>query len=149
MRPRSAARAVALQALYQFDLRGEDFAPELQTFLRDWAADSEVRAYAVLLIEGCRLALDEINDAVSAAAENWDLSRMAAVDRAILRIGAYELLYGQDVPPRVAVDEAIRLAKRFSTDDSGRFINGVLDKIMADAAPGARRGAPPEQDPDD
>lgn len=132
MRSRSAARAVALQALYQFDLRGEDVADDLEGFLREWARDAETRAYAARLIEGCRLAQDELDEAIGAIAENWALSRMPAVDRAILRLGAYELRYVDDVPERVAISEAIRLAKRFSTAESGAFINGILDKLMAD-----------------
>ena len=131
MRSRSTARAVALQALYQFDLRGEDFSDELDGFLREWGRDPDTRAYAAKLIEGCRLAQDELDEAISGAAENWSLPRMAAVDRAILRIGTFELRYADDVPSPVVLDEAIRLAKRFSTAESGAFINGILDKLAA------------------
>lgn len=133
MRPRSLGRAIALQALYQFDLRGEDFAASLPHFLREWGDNAEACAYAAELIEGCRLTMPELDAAIAGKATNWELSRMAAVDRAILRIGAYELIHGPDVPPKVAIDEAVRLAKKYSTEDSSAFVNGVLDKIMADA----------------
>ena len=134
MRKRSAARVAALQALYQFDLRGEEFAPHLAGFLMEWAKGEEARKYAALLVEGCRLAIAELDADIADKAVNWDISRMPAVDRAILRMGAYELLYAPDVPPKAAIDEAIRLAKKYSTQDSSRFINGILDNIMADAA---------------
>ncbi|HRU04410.1 MAG TPA: transcription antitermination factor NusB [Candidatus Brocadiia bacterium] len=132
MRARSAARAVALQALYQFDLRGEEFSSHLAGFLSDWIRDPASREYAKALIEGCRLSQGEVDEIIAAASENWDLARMSAVDRAILRIGVYEMIYGRDVPPKTAIDEAVRLAKKFSAEDSSRFINGVLDRIMKD-----------------
>jgi len=134
VRRRSLARAIALQALYQFDLRGEEFANLLEHFLMEWSQDAETRDYARELIEGCRLALAELDAAITERAEHWELGRMAAVDRNVLRIGCYELKYGRDVPPKVAVDEAIRLAKRYSTEESSSFVNGVLDRIMKDVA---------------
>ena len=140
MRPRSAARAVALQALYQFDLRGEEFAPYLAGFLMEWASDRETRSYARELIEGCRLVMDELDESIAAHAEHWDIRRMPAVDRAVLRIGTYELRYSPDVPPKVALDEAIRLAKKYGGEDSGRFVNGLLDKIMAQTGRSSKRG---------
>ena len=132
MRTRSAARAIALQALYQFDMRGEEFSGGLADFMAQWGREPATQEYARELIEGCRLAQSELDAAIKAKADNWGLSRMAAVDRTILRIGAYELIYGTDIPPKVAIDEAIRLAKKYSTEDSSAFVNGVLDQIMAD-----------------
>jgi len=141
LRPRSLARVMALQALYQFDLRGEDFAEALADFVNEWGDDPAARSYAIELVEGCRLAMPELDAAITAKATHWDLARMPAVDRAILRIGAYELLYGADVPPKVAIDEAVRLAKKYSTEDSSAFVNGVLDKIMGDVT-GRSKGRP-------
>lgn len=138
MRRRSAARAIALQALYQFDLRGDEFSSQLQNFLRGWARDEETLSYANQLVEGCRLAMPELDHLIREKAENWDLARMPAVDRALLRMATYELLYSPDVPAKVAIDEAIRLAKKYSTEESGRFVNAVLDKIMADQIRGER-----------
>jgi len=132
LRKRSAARAIALQALYQFDLRGEEFAGHLREFLAEWSQDKEVRAHALSLVEGCRLVLPDLDAAISSRARNWVLSRMPAIDRCILRLGAYELLYASDVPPKSAIDEAVRLAKKYSTEDSSAFVNGVLDKVMSD-----------------
>ena len=132
VRRRSLARAIALQALYQFDLQGEDFRPHLRDFLREWSQDADTRDYALKLVEGCRLARDELDRLIRERAENWDLSRMSVVDRNILRLGVYELRYEPDVPPKVAVNEAIRLAKTFGSVESGAFVNGVLDRVMAD-----------------
>jgi transcription antitermination factor NusB len=139
LRRRSQARAIAVQALYQFDLQGEDFSRGLTAFIREWSQDNEVREYARLLVEGCRMALPDLDAMIAAKAANWDLRRMAAVDRNILRVGAYELVYGSGVPPKTAVDEAVRLAKKYSTEESSAFVNGVLDKIMADVAGRAER----------
>jgi len=140
MRKTTASRVLAVQALYQFDLRGEPFLKELADFLKSSSDNAEVIALAVGLFRGCADHADEIDACIGAVAEHWDLSRMAAVDRAILRLGAHELLYRPEVPPKVAIDEAIRLAKKFSTAESGAFVNGILDRIMA--AQTGRTGAP-------
>ena len=120
-----------MQALYQLDLRGPAFLEGLDEFLRDSSKEAEVIAWASALAYGCIEKRDSLDAAITAAAEHWDVTRMAAVDRAIIRLGAYELLHRPDVPPKVAIDEAIRLAKKFSTAESGAFVNGVLDKVMA------------------
>ncbi len=137
MRKKTAARILAVQALYQLDLRGLGFLDELDGFLRSNAPDEEVRLFAEDLVRGLHDQVKEIDAAIAAAAKNWDVSRMVAVDRAILRLGTYELLHRADVPPKVAINEAIRLAKMFSTADSGAFVNGVLDRIMTGRLPPA------------
>ena len=131
MHSRSAARAVALQALYQFDLRGDEFEPHLQGFLRNWARGEATRCHAERLVGGCRMAKPELDELIAQKARNWALDRMSAVDRSILRLAAYEMLYEPDVPPKVAIDEAVRLAKRYGSEESGAFVNGVLDQILA------------------
>lgn len=144
MRKKTAARVLAVQALYQVDLRGKDFLAELDAFLRGASEDEEVRMFAEDLVKGLLEKQDSVDAAIAGAAENWDVSRMAAVDRAILRLGVHELLHRPDVPPKVAIDEAIRLAKKFSTRESGAFVNGVMDKVMnAHLPPAARsQGSP-------
>lgn len=142
MRKETAARVLAIQALYQRDLRGGVFMDELDAFFEASAKGEEVIGMARELVHGCVEAQDELDARIAQVAEHWDVSRMAAVDRAIMRLGAYELLHKPDVPPKVAVDEAIRLAKRFSTADSGAFVNGILDKIMS---PSARTRSNPER----
>ena len=141
MRKKTSARILAVQALYQLDLRGPGFLGELDEFLRSNAADEEVRLYAEDLVRGLHDQVKEVDAAIAGAAKNWDVSRMAAVDRAILRLGTYELLHRPDVPPKVAINEAIRLAKMFSTADSGAFVNGVLDRIMTERLPAAKGAA--------
>jgi N utilization substance protein B len=135
MRTKTARRVLALQALYQFDLHGPDFVKDLPAFLRDAAKDEPSFAFARELVEGWLGHRDNVDARIAEAAEHWDVARMAAVDRAILRLGAYELLHQPDLPPKVAIDEAIRLAKKFSTAESGAFVNGILDRIMAAHAP--------------
>jgi N utilization substance protein B len=131
MRKTTAARILAVQALYQWDLRGALFLKELPDFLRGSSEDADVIALAEELFHGCAEHCEEIDGALAACAEHYDLSRMAAVDRAILRLGAYELLHRSDLPPKVAIDEAIRIAQKFSTAESGGFVNGILDRVMA------------------
>ena len=143
MRKKTAGRVLAVQALYQLDLRGNAFQEVIDEFLEDSAKDEEIRALAAELVHGCVEKRDELDARIAGVAEHWDIARMAIVDRCILRVGTYELLHRPDVPPKVAIDEAIRLAKKFSTAASGAFVNGLLDRIMTarrDSAP------PPEED---
>jgi len=140
MRKRTLARQAALQALYQWDVQGDEFAAQLDRFLQEWAKAPEVADFARELVEGVRSNLPEIDKAISAVARNWSLDRMAAVDRTVLRLGAYELLHRDDIPPNVSINEAVDLAKKFSTKDSGAFVNGVLDHIMT-GAPKKAKGA--------
>lgn len=141
MRKRTAARRLALQALYQWDLRGDDFLAELPHFLASWARTEEESAFARELVLGCRAHLAEIDARLQALARNWSLGRMAVIDRNILRLAAYELMYRPDIPPKVAIDEAVGLAKRFSTEESGAFVNGILDPLMTSLEADGRSGA--------
>lgn len=131
MRKRTLARELALQSLYQLDLRGGDAEPDLGGFLEESTGDSEVLAFARELTRGSWERRDAIDRELAAVAENWDLKRMAPVDRNILRLGAYELLYQPETPPSVSINEAVDLAKKFSTAQSGAFVNGILDKVRA------------------
>lgn len=134
MRKRTLARQAALQALYQWDVQGDAFAAQLDRFLQEWAKAPDVADFARELVEGVRVCLPELDKAISGVARNWSLDRMPVVDRTILRLGVYELLYRDDIPANVSINEAIDLAKKFSTKDSGAFVNGVLDHIMTGAA---------------
>jgi transcription antitermination protein NusB len=125
---RSKARKRAVDILFEADLRGED--PVTLVAGRVGSADvPPVNDYTVTLVEGVTAHQARIDDLISEHAEGWTLQRMPAVDRAVLRIGLYELLWATDVPDAVAIDEAIELAKGLSTDDSPRFVNGVLGRI--------------------
>ncbi len=129
MRRRTKARQLALQFLYQFDLRSQEILEQKEIFIAENETSAEVKKYAKELIDGCLLYWEEIDAAITKVAKNWDISRMAVVDRTVLRIAVYELLYREDVPQKVAINEAINLGKRFSTEHSGAFINGILDNL--------------------
>jgi transcription antitermination factor NusB len=137
VKQRTRARELALQFLYQIDLRGRDLAGEAEDFLREEEKDRGVRAFAMQLIAGTLEHEAELNRAIQSVAQNWDIARMAVVDRNVLRMAAYELLHCKDIPPKVAINEAIEIGKRYSTQNSGAFINGILDKIKSRFAEGA------------
>jgi transcription antitermination factor NusB len=133
MRSRTRARELALQFLFQLDVQGDELREQLDAFLAasldGKAGGEEARAYAVRVVDGVRTHREAIDTLIRDAARNWDIARMAAVDRNALRIGCYELLHEQDVPMKVAINEAIELGKRYSTASSGAFVNGILDRI--------------------
>jgi len=129
LRKRTRARELALQALYQIDLRKDLLDSEIDRFLESEADDPGMFNFARDLVQGCREKLEEIDTAIKAVAENWDIHRMAVLDRNILRLAVYELKYLEDVPPKVTINEGVELGKRFSTASSGAFINGILDRI--------------------
>jgi len=130
LRKRTRARELALQLLYMADVQGADALEQADEFLREHGhGDEEVAAYARKLVGGTWERRDEIDAIVSAAAQNWQLHRMAIVDRNILRLSIYEMVFSGEVPAKVAINEAIELGKRFSTQLSGAFINGILDRV--------------------
>jgi N utilization substance protein B len=130
VKKRTKARDLALQYLYQLDLCGPDLAPVAREFIHGEDGDEETRRFAMRLIEGTLENRPEIDRTVQGVAQNWNVARMAVIDRNVLRLATYELLHCPDIPPKVAINEAIELGKRFSTQNSGAFINGILDKIM-------------------
>ena len=141
MRKRTKARELALQAIYQFDLRGDEVRADVDDLLARATEDAEILEFARALFEGAWLKRSDIDKAIEAAARNWEMRRMAAIDRNILRLATYELLYRPEIPPLVTINEAIDLAKKFSTKKSGHFVNGILDHIRTTAAPESKRGA--------
>ena len=154
LRRRTRAREIAMQALFQFDLRGSDYVAELGCSFEDIcrtemfageefnadglantadrplnAAEREVVDFSVRMVEGTLQHRDGIDEKLKGVTRNWDLRRMAIVDRNVLRMAVYELLFCADVPPKVAINEAIEIGKKFSTANSGGFVNGILDRI--------------------
>jgi N utilization substance protein B len=127
---RSKARKRALDVLFEADQRSTD---PRQT-LADWVrrSDPPVPAYSSNLVEGVTTNLARIDSVLTSYAEDWSLDRMPPVDRTVLRLAVYELLWCEDVPTAVAIDEAIELAKSLSTDDSPKFINGILSRVVRD-----------------
>lgn len=131
MRKRTQARGYALQLLYQIDMTEDPIDSIMVRFWQDVEQDSEVRDFATQLVRGTADNIEKIDDLIAEYSEHWKIGRMPAIDRNILRSAVYELLYRADIPPKVAINEAVELAKRFSTPDSGKFINGILDKLMS------------------
>ncbi|UCC82713.1 MAG: transcription antitermination factor NusB [Gemmatimonadota bacterium] len=139
MGSRTKARARALQVLYAWELRGGE-EPLARVNLElsapgERSGEPEVREYTEKILATIADALPEIDSRLEALAEHWRLSRMATVDRNILRIAAAEMLYLDDVPLRVSLHEAIRLAEWFGTEESSRFVNGVLDALFRELEP--------------
>ena len=130
MAARSKARKRALDVLYESDLREVDALTTLAE--RRALAEPPVNEYTVVLVEGVQSHRDRIDAILAEYAEGWTLARMPGVDRAILRLGVYELLWRDEVPDAVAIDEAVELAKALSTDESPRFVNGVLARVLRD-----------------
>ena len=159
MRPRREAREKAVQFLFQHDFNP---LPDLEEALdRFWisqrtaqtktppghsevpreettAEEAAVRLFGDRLIKGVLKHLKKIDRAIQRHAKNWDIHRMAVVDRNVLRLAIYEMHYREDIPPIVSINEAIDISKRFSTEDSGRFVNGILDRIRQDLMRPAR-----------
>ncbi len=139
MRKRTLAREVALQLLYQLDLRGTDVLNELDDLLREASTDAEVVDFARETVVGTWEHRARIDESIASVATNWDLPRMAAVDRNILRLATYELCFCEDIPPLVSINEAIEMAKKFSTKNSGPFVNGILDNVRMRCAPPSKQ----------
>ncbi|MFA5100149.1 MAG: transcription antitermination factor NusB [Candidatus Omnitrophota bacterium] len=134
MRKRSLAREYALQILYEIDVTGDDYGAILGTFwhlIEDDVTD-EVKRFSAELVEMVMQHRDDIDKKISQYATNWELDRMAVVDRNVLRLGGCELLYRTDIPPKVSINEAVELAKKFSGLQAGKFVNGILDKVKSE-----------------
>ena len=135
MRKRSQSREFALQILYQIDITRDNFEQAWDGF---WFTSVEkevedvVKDFTRALVKGVADNLNTIDLKISQYAQNWELERMAVVDRNILRLGAYEILFCSDIPPKVSINEAVELAKKYSDVQAGKFVNGILDKIKSD-----------------
>ncbi|HWI54388.1 MAG TPA: transcription antitermination factor NusB [Desulfobacteria bacterium] len=128
---RRAAREAAVQALYQIDIAKTDAGETVSFVVEENNLSKAQEEFVFKLITGVINNLNGINDIIKEIALEWDIERMAAVDRNILRLALFEICYSTEVPPSVAANEAIELGKTFSTADSGRFINGILGKVLA------------------
>ena len=129
MRKRTQARELALQILYKRDLNPEPVETILNSFWESKPFPDDVREYADRLVRGTVENLERIDEVLVKYTEHWELHRMAVVDRNILRFSTYELLYLEEIPPKVVINEAVNIAKKFSQEESGKFVNGILDKI--------------------
>lgn len=138
MAARSKARKRAVDLLYEADLRGDD--PVTTLADRIALSDPPINDYTIELVEGVAEHHREIDEMLSDYSEGWTLERMPGVDRAILRLGLYELLWSDDIPDAVAIDEAVELAKTLSTDESPKFVNGILGRVLRDQLPAGGNG---------
>jgi N utilization substance protein B len=145
MRKRTRSREFALQILFQLDINHSDRAEVLEDFWKDRSdlalsdkekevieldkKDADIRIYAEKLVKGALDNLELLDKIIERVAAHWAIQRMAYVDRNILRLSAYELIYIEDIPVKVAINEAVELAKRYGEPDSSKFVNGILDKI--------------------
>jgi len=127
---RRRAREYALQILFQIDFKSREVSSnDFEDFWLDKNETGDVKKFAEEIVKGTIESLDEIDSRIEKVAENWVLRRMAAVDRNILRFAAYEILYRKDIPSAVTINEAIEIAKKFSSSESAPFINGILDRL--------------------
>ena len=133
---RRRSREYALQILFQLELTGNKLSDQvLDEFWEDNKEDDEVKNFTYDIVSSTLENLETIDRTIQKAAEHWIIERMAAIDRNILRAATYELLYRADIPSSVTINEALEVAKKYSTVDSAPFINGILDKIAAEVIP--------------
>ena len=132
MRKRTKAREYVLQMLYQVDITHGNWQEILENFCANSDREDisgELKDFTTQLLSGVVDHLQEIDKKISKYAANWQLERMAFVDRNIMRLGCFELLFRADIPPKVAINEAVELAKKYSGLESGKFVNAILDQI--------------------
>ena len=131
MGKRRKARELAVQLLYQLDLTGEaDPSSRWDDFWKRHPVEEDVKGFADSLVRGTKLHEAKIDELIRQYSEHWELSRMAVVDRNILRVGIFELLWVTDSPPKVVINEALEISKKFSSDESRLFLNGILDRVQ-------------------
>ncbi len=126
---RRLSRGYALQLLFQYDFTHRDPSEIITEFWEDKKADKAVSNFADDIFRGTVKNLKQIDNIIKETAEHWVLERMAIVDRNIMRLASYEIIFRDDIPPIVSIDEAIEIAKKYSSSESSSFINGILDKI--------------------
>lgn len=130
MRRRTKAREYTLSLLYKFDVTKDQVLDSLDSF---WAeqqeSDQEVKEFTAKLLTGVLANLNDIDKKIASFATNWELNRMAVIDRNVLRLGSFELLYLLDIPAKVSINEAVELAKKYSGGEAGKFVNGILDRV--------------------
>jgi transcription antitermination protein NusB len=129
MGSRRKSRELAMQFLYNLELNHQEVDEALKGFWEMNPADDSCKEFAEILIKGTNEHQTEIDAIIDRFTINWDIERIAIVDRNVLRIGIYEMLFRDDIPPVVSINEAVDIAKKFSTAESGKFVNGILDKV--------------------
>ena len=130
MRNRTRSRELALQILYQIDVRGEELRDEHEELYLELEEPEDIINFARVLVEGVLQSRELTDETITGVAEHWHIKRMAVIDRNILRLAVHEMTSRPDIPSKVSINEAIELGKKFSTEQSGGFINGILDRIL-------------------
>ncbi len=141
MGTRRKGRELALQALYQAEISGCDPARSVAEFWEHCDAGKAAREFGAALVRGVLAERERIDNVIASASEHWRFGRLSQVDRNVLRVATYELLCCRDVPASVAIDEAIEIARRYGTDESAAFVNGVLDQVASVVGAKERHGA--------
>jgi len=144
MARRRRSREMVVKVLYQADMSGVSITEAFQLFGEHFGGSEQSRVFAKELLDGIDAHFEAINSLISQFSEHWRLDRMSLVDRNILRLAVYELLGRPDIPAKVSINEAVELGKKFGAEDSGAFINGILDRIRSHLRPGEEGGGKTE-----
>jgi N utilization substance protein B len=129
---RRRSREIALQILYQIDLTGDDIERAIELFWMNFKHREDAKPFTLELVRGVWNHRSEIDSLIETASRNWKLSRMSSVDKNILRISVFEIIHCDDIPHKVTINEAVDLGKKYGSEDSGSFINGILDFIVSE-----------------
>ncbi len=145
MATRRHAREWCFQILFQLDMNPGELPAVFKEFWKVRKTDPKTRLFAETLVGGVKDHLDEIDAKIKEYAHNWDIKRMGAVERNVMRMALYEMRYCEDVPPVVSINEAVDIAKYFGSVESGKFVNGILDRARKDLSRPARGGPAPTE----
>jgi N utilization substance protein B len=129
MGARRKARETAMKVLYSLEFNAQEAETTAELVAQDAELPDEVRGYAATIVAGVQQHAEAINETVARTSKRWRIERMSAIDRNILRLATWEILHREDVPVKVAINEAIEIAKKFGTQESASFVNGILDRI--------------------
>jgi N utilization substance protein B len=148
MGTRRQARELAMQALFYMDMRNNLSTGMLERFCANFTPSKKSKAFFNKLVNGVMEARGELDALIEQFSKNWNINRMSCVDRNVMRIAVFELLYCEDIPPKVSINEAVDVGKKFGTEESGAFINGIMDSIRAELEARGRLEAESEQKED-
>jgi N utilization substance protein B len=129
MGTRRQARELAMQALFYMDMQDNLSSQMLENFCENFSLPKKARPFFLTLVNGVLNSITDIDSRIERFSKNWKIHRMSCVDRNVMRIAVYELLHCEDIPPKVSINEAVDIGKKFGTEDSGAFINGIMDSI--------------------
>jgi N utilization substance protein B len=126
---RRRSRELAMQVLFQMEMNGDDSEEAVELFCKHFEVSKNAKPFFLRLVNGVKACQDELDRLIERFSDNWKISRMSGVDRNLMRVAVYELLHCEDIPPKVSINEAIDIGRRFGTEQSPAFINGILDSI--------------------